>query len=131
MKLSEAATSSEQPWEPQKILVFGDSKTGKSTLVGKLAEVGFEFDWFDLENGHKVLFKLPKEAQDRINLFKIPDTKTWPIAIETISKVVKGEAGVICRSAWKMGCNVCKAPAQTGDDIRFKGNVWTKENPCY
>lgn len=107
MKLSEAARlSSEAPWEPQKILVFGDSKTGKSTLAGALASK-FIIDWFDLENGHKVLFKLHPEFMERINLFKIPDTKTWPIAIETISKVVKGDAGKICRMHGKMGCNIC------------------------
>lgn len=94
-------------WEPQKILVFGDSKTGKSTLAGMLARMGFYLDWFDLENGYKILRKLPLEIQERVNLFKIPDTKSWPIAIETISKVVKGTKGNICLVHGKMACNVC------------------------
>lgn len=95
-------------WEPQKIIAFGDSKTGKSTLAGALANLGFTLDWFDLENGYKVLRKLPLEAQERVNLFRIPDTKDWPIAIETIEKVVKGTKGKICVVHGKMGCNVCE-----------------------
>lgn len=96
-------------WEPTRVCVFGDSKAGKSTLASILASQGFWLDWFDLENGHKVLRKLPKEAQEKINIFALPDTKSWPIAIETISKLVKGEKLVICAKHGKSGCSVCAA----------------------
>lgn len=116
MKLSEVVAAA---WEPQKILVFGDSKTGKSTLVGKLA-AKFTLDWFDLENGHGVLLKLSPEEKARINLFKIPDTRDWPIAIETITKVVKGQKGIICHLHGKMGCDVCAKANKSGDEFDLR-----------
>ena len=93
-------------WEPSKTLVFGDSKTGKSTLAGYLAD-RYILDWFDLENGHKVLRKLTPAQQANINLFRIPATKVWPIAIETITKIVNGDKGKICVVHGKMTCNIC------------------------
>lgn len=115
MKLSERKQAE---WRPQRTLCFGDSKTGKSTLASLLAQ-RFILDWFDLENGHDVLYKLPQAAQDNINLFVIPDTKDWPIAIETMNKVFKGDAVSICRKHGKSGCSVCK-PEEPRDNFDLK-----------
>lgn len=113
-------TSVERPdWKPQRILVFGDSKTGKSTLAAQLAE-NYDLDWFDLENGHDVLFKLPIPAQERINLFHIPDTKTWPIAIETITKIVKGEKVMICKMHGKGGCMICDKEKLPSEEFNLR-----------
>lgn len=96
-------------------MVFGPPKTGKSTLAGELAE-HFNLIWFDLENGHDVLFKMPIEWQRRIQLIKLRDTSSYPIAIETILKVIKGPVK-ICRQHGKCGCMLCiKAERADGDE---------------
>ena len=100
----------------QRAIVFGAPKTGKSLLAGKLAE-HFNLIWVDLENGHETLFQLPQEWQERIELISIPDTRSYPMAIETCLKMVKGKC-VICEEHGKVGCMICKkndAPTVTTD----------------
>lgn len=76
----------------QSVLVYGPPKVGKTQLVSELAEE-FNLIWFDLENGHATLFKLPEEQQDRIELIALPDSRSYPIAIETGLKAVTGNPG--------------------------------------
>lgn len=90
----------------QRVLLFGGPKTGKTELAGRLSE-HFNIIWIDLENGHETLFKLPKKWQERITLISLPDTRSYPIAIETCLKLVKGPVS-ICDEHGKVGCMVCK-----------------------
>jgi AAA domain len=94
------------PNTPQHILVFGGPKTGKTELVGKLA-ARFKLLWFDLEQGSSTLFKLPMEYKKNIELMRIPDNASFPIAIETCLKLVKGKASV-CEEHGKVTCMLCK-----------------------
>jgi AAA domain len=87
-------------------LIYGGPKTGKTLLAGKLAE-HYRVVWFDLENGHDTLFQLPPEYQDNIDLICLPDTRSYPIAIETCLKVVKGPVS-ICEEHGKVACMLCK-----------------------
>ena len=89
------------------ILLFGPPKSGKSYLAGKLASHK-NLLWFDLEGGHNVLFQLPPEQQERIELIDLPDTRGFPIAIETMLKVIKGSRVDICEKHGKVGCAICK-----------------------
>lgn len=89
------------------VLVFGPPKSGKTLLVGKLAEAEFNLKWFDLENGRNTLYQLSKEAQQRIEMFAIPDTKDFPIAAETLAKVLKGFKVRICHEHGKVDCAIC------------------------
>ena len=93
--------------EYKRLLVYGPPKSGKSRLVGMLAE-RYNLVWFDLENGRKVLRSLPIEWQKRIQIIPIPDTKSYPIAIETVRKVIKGSAYEICLDHGKCFCPICK-----------------------
>lgn len=102
----------EQASSTKRVMVFGPPKTGKSTLAGELAE-HFNLIWFDLENGHDVLFKMPVEWQERVQLIKLKDTSSYPIAIETVLKVLKGPVS-ICRQHGKCSCMLCiRAEKQT------------------
>lgn len=83
-KLSQAVKS-----PTHTVLVYGAPKTGKTQLVGELANE-FNLLWFDLENGSATLHKLPPEAQDRVELVSLPDSRSYPIAIETCLKIIKG-----------------------------------------
>lgn len=90
----------------KRILIYGSPKSGKTELVGNLAEK-FKLIYFDLENGSDTLFKLPVEWQDRIEMIKLPDTRGYPIAIETCLKVIKGDPVKICDGHGKIGCPKC------------------------
>jgi len=89
------------------VLLFGPPKSGKTELAGKLAE-HFNLIWFDLENGWTTLSKLPVEWQDRIEVISLPDTREFPIAIETVMKVLKGSPVLICEKHGKVDCTLCK-----------------------
>lgn len=96
MKLSQA-----KPSATQSVLVFGPPKCGKTQLVGQLA-TQYKLIWFDLENGSATLHKLPPEAQDRVELISLPDSRSYPIAIETCLKVIKGVPCVIDEETGKV-----------------------------
>lgn len=78
----------------QSALVYGPPKVGKTQLVSELSEQ-FNLLWFDLENGHATLFKLPQEQQEKIELVCLPDSRSYPIAIETGLKAIRGNRGWI------------------------------------
>ncbi|MND22552.1 hypothetical protein D3C80_129330 [compost metagenome] len=88
------------------VMIYGPPKAGKSRKVGELAKFK-KLIWFDLERGFSVLFQLPKELQDNIELIHIPDTRGVPMAIETMLKVIKGTKTTICEAHGKVTCVVC------------------------
>lgn len=89
------------------ILLFGPPKSGKTQLAGTLA-AEFNLHWFDLENGYETLLKLPEANKERVEIFSIPDTRSFPIAIETMLKVIKGGRFEICELHGKISCALCK-----------------------
>ena len=91
-----------------RVCVYGPPSIGKTHLVGELA-LKKNLLWFDLDNGFKTLLQLPTEAQERIEIISLPDTKTFPIAIETMLKVIKGGSHKICEAHGKVACPKCAA----------------------
>ena len=103
-----ATLESKQGKKGTHVILYGTTLTGKSLLAGKLAE-HFNLIWIDLENGAEVLTQLPKEWQSRIELIDLPDTRSYPIAIETMLKLVKASGPVsICDTHGKVDCLICK-----------------------
>ena len=102
MKLTEKAVSA-----THRVLIYGPPKTGKSQLAGSLSEFK-KLIWFDLENGYTTLLKFPQEWKERIEIISIPDTRSFPVAIETCLKVIKGGKVDICEEHGKVGCPLCK-----------------------
>ena len=102
MKLTQKAVSA-----THRVLIYGPPKTGKSELAGRLSEFK-NLIWFDLENGYTTLLKLPEEWKERIEIISIPDTKSFPVAIETCLKVIRGGPVEICDEHGKVGCPICK-----------------------
>jgi hypothetical protein len=96
-----------KPSATQRVLVFGPPKSGKTELVSHLAS-NFKLLWFDLEQGYATLLKLPVEQQQNVELICLPDSKSYPIAVETMLKVIKGLAVSICEEHGKVGCMLCK-----------------------
>jgi hypothetical protein len=90
-----------------RVLVYGEPKSGKTQLAAALSS-NFNLIFFDLENGYETLLKLPTIQQERIELISIPDTKVFPIAIETMLKVITGISTSICEHHGKVACQLCK-----------------------
>ena len=93
-----------------KAIIFGPPKSGKTALVGKLAEAGFKLHWCDLENGIKTLLNpamLKPEFRKNINVINIPDHRYSPVAITTIGEIMKGRKTRICYDHGRHGCAIC------------------------
>jgi len=90
-----------------RVIVYGPPKVGKTQLVGTLASK-YKLIWFDLENGYNTLLKLPLELQQNIELISLPDSKVFPIAVETLLKAFSGNAVQICEEHGKVACALCK-----------------------
>lgn len=101
MKLSRKIAS-----KSHRLIIYGPPKSGKTKLVGQLSEK-FNLLWFDLENGVDTLKQLPIEWQDRVEVVQIPDTKSFPVAVETMLKVIKGYKCRICELHGKVSCTAC------------------------
>ena len=99
--------SNKLPSATHRVLIFGAPKSGKTQLAATLASQ-YNLLWFDLENGYGTLLKLPQEQQEKVELVSIPDSKTFPIAIETMLKVVAGTKVEICEAHGKVACPLCK-----------------------
>jgi hypothetical protein len=101
-----AKLSSKKASQTHRAIIYGAPKSGKTKIAGDLAE-HFKLIWVDMENGHETLFQMPEAWQDNIELINLPDTRSYPIAIETCLKMVKGKVD-ICEIHGKVGCMICK-----------------------
>lgn len=101
MKLSQKS-----PSKSHRVLLFGPPKSGKTRLAGSVT-AAFNVILFDLENGSDTLLQLPPALQDKIEVISLPDTRTYPIAIETMLKAIKGGPVDICEAHGKVSCAIC------------------------
>jgi len=113
MKLSQKTAS-----KSHRVLLFGPPKSGKTQLAGELSRA-FNLIWFDLENGVDTLLKLPLEQQERIEVISLPDTRSYPIAIETCLKAIKGGRGKICELHGKWNCMSCGKDAAATPSVEL------------
>lgn len=92
-----------------KLLVYGPPKSGKTALVGKLAE-HFKLHWIDLENGIKTLLNpamLKPEFRKNVNVINVPDTRFLPTGITTVLDIFRGGDKKICYDHGKTNCPLC------------------------
>jgi hypothetical protein len=111
-----AKLSTLSPSTTQRVLLYGPPKTGKTEIAGNLSS-DFDLLWFDLEAGKDTLFKLPSEQQERINIISIPDTRGFPIAAETMLKVIKGLKVSICQEHGKVNCLACGKMGKPAEEV--------------
>lgn len=100
-----------------RVLIYGGPKSGKTQLAGALAKE-YNLIWVDMENGKETLFKLPTELQKKIELINLPDTRSYPIAIETCLKMIKGKVS-ICDEHGKHMCMLCKRSGAPTVDLNL------------
>lgn len=91
----------------QRVIIYGAPETGKTQLALSLAE-RFNVLYIGIENGHSTGYKLPIEWQERINVINLPDSRVFPIGVETVLKFIKGTATNICVEHGKVECQLCK-----------------------
>lgn len=116
------------------ILIYGDAKTGKTTLAASIAKVKSieKIFWFDIENGKDRLVTmvrngmLTEEEAAKIILISIKDTVEQPLAFETIGTAIAGRIPMdICTAHGRniKNCKECRdAKAETIPfDIRVLG----------
>lgn len=120
MRLSQLVAASNAagniPKRTHSILIYGPPKCGKTELAATVAKVP-EIEnvyWFDLENGSDTLSdmvrrgKLSSEQAEKITLFKVPDVRDSPVAMETLLKSICTRAAVeICDNHGRVGCPTC------------------------
>lgn len=108
-----------------RVIVFGPPKSGKSKLAAMLSE-HFNLLWLDFENGHRILYKLPETWQERIELIEIPDTKVFPIGIQTALKIVTGAKLSICYAHGNVTCMTCMKEQAPSSEVHLNAldNSW-------
>jgi len=106
------------PTTTHRVLIYGAPKSGKTQLAAQLAH-HYKLIWFDLENGYATLLKLPKPIQGNVEVISIPDSKVFPIAIETMLKVITGNKVNICEQHGKVSCPLCKKDNLPTTDIEL------------
>lgn len=92
----------------QKVLVFGEPKSGKTASVGKLAKY-FKLLWIDLENGTLTLVNhLTEEEKKNVTIARIPDTLQNPIAIKIVDAIFRGTKLTVCDEHGLDNCKICR-----------------------
>lgn len=119
MNLKDLAKASAAIQPNHSVLLYGPPKTGKTKLVGTAARIKEinNIYWFDIENGIETLLHmgLTDEELAKVTVFKIPDTRDNPIAIETLLKAFSSKTPInICDLHGRVSCVECaknKLPA--------------------
>lgn len=109
MKLSDIVEKKRD--EFRHICVYGAPKTGKTELVGGLAS-DFHLWVLSLDGGYKTWLQPGSKAYPHLNnidVFYLRDSQTYPIAVETVLKVLKvpGRNLSICEKHGKVDCPLC------------------------
>lgn len=92
----------------QHLCIFGDPKSGKSELAASCALFFKRVIWISMDNGHGVVFKLPEELLQKFEFVILPDTKEFPVAINTCLKLVEGRDTHICNAHGQVNCMPCR-----------------------
>lgn len=107
----------------RKVMVYGPPKVGKTALVGKLAP-HFKLHWVDLENGIKTLLNpaiLDPKYRSNVNVINVPDHQGYPIAVQTVTAILKGAPVTICYEHGKANCPVCnKVPNARSSKVALR-----------
>lgn len=105
-------------YDTQRVLLQGPPKSGKTALIGTLAEE-FKLLFLDLEDGKEVLkTTVPREWMGNIEYVKIPDNYENTIACLTLLSMFSSKApGYICKQHGAWNCAKCKAHATDPDYV--------------
>lgn len=135
--IAKAVRETGKPANMWSLLIYGPPKIGKTELAGTIAKVPYikRVHFFDLENGSETLEKMFREGKlkdehaEKINVYKLPDTRQYPIAMETIMKILTvKEDHVICEAHGKISCVACATKTQDGKVDKLVGQSFNIRN---
>jgi len=98
------------------LLIYGNSKAGKTRLAATIAKVPAvkSVHWFDAENGSDTIIAMARdkilspEHAAKVHLYKCLDTPDLPVASETIIKsIIVGKPVKICVAHGRVACPPC------------------------
>ena len=92
-----------------KTIVFGAAKTGKTRLVGRLAQ-HYRLDYIDGENGSSTFLakdNLLPEYLDNINLFRLPDDGNNGVMFTSVFRMLTTTKTTICDEHGMAECKAC------------------------
>lgn len=105
---------------PPRVLIYGLSNTGKTTLASKVCHLFDKVYFFSLENGHSTLGKLPREVQEKIEVYPFKDTREQPVAHAVMQKVFEYKEVTFCQEHGKLNCVLCKKDEKPFDTFDIK-----------
>ena len=113
MRLNAIAAAIHEIDTNHSILIYGPPKSGKTRFVATAAKIPeiTKIYWLDLENGYQTLLNmgLTEEEMAKIVIFRIPDTRENPVAIETMLKLFSAKTPItICNEHGVVDCVQCK-----------------------
>jgi hypothetical protein len=97
----------------KRVLIYGPPKSGKTALVGKLAQ-HYKMHWIDLESGIKTLMNpaiLKPEFRSNVSVINVPDHAGLPIGFQTVVQILKGSPVKVCYLHGKVNCPICNKDA--------------------
>lgn len=113
---------------PPHTLIYAESKVGKTLLYGRLAKTR-KLVVFDNEHSARTFTNeenLPAEYHKNIDLWQLPDTKTFPIASVTIRQILscppKQEFN-LCHAHVNHNCPKCKMAMKPFSKFSIQKNV--------
>lgn len=113
---------------PPKTLVYGESKVGKTRLVGRLAKTR-KLVILDNEGSTKSLLdssNLDPKYHANINVLTLPDTKNFPISSVMIRKILGMPVSTVfnfCHAHTNHNCPVCKASGKPFSPFSIQKDV--------
>ena len=109
---------------PQRILIYGPPKCGKSVAAGMLAKY-FRVIYIDIENAVSALKNnIPEQFQENIDYYKLNDSQDNPVAIKLLPDIMKGKAVTMCARHSKAACMDCRKAGLAPETIQLS-NVTT------
>lgn len=118
MKFDEVALQE----KPQKVLVYGPPKTGKTELVARLVEAGYNLIWFDVESGYQTIkTRIDKKYWPQIELIRIPDTRENAVGYTTVARAFTMKPISICIAHGAVSCVFCTKDKKPFDSINLAG----------
>lgn len=97
------------------VCIYGDPGTGKSTLAMELLASGFKIKYFSIDAGiPRTIYNngqprpMTEDELDRLEIFVLRDTSSFPVGIQTCRKVIGGGEYNICDTHGQIDCSVCK-----------------------
>lgn len=106
---------------PQRILLYGPPKSGKSVAAGLLAKE-YEVIYIDLENAASALINnVPAQFHSKIDYIGLKDSQDNPVATDLLPTILEGTKIRFCALHSKKLCLVCRNdPAAVYNEVELK-----------